>query len=78
MAEQLGRPDSAIGAFRAAQGITGTRPALPFCATPDRLKKGGLGCLSVLARLQVDGAKAFVDSWQDLLGAIDKKASQLG
>jgi transaldolase len=37
----------------------------------------GIDVDALAAQLQVDGAKAFVDSWQDLLGAIDKKGSKL-
>jgi transaldolase len=36
-------------------------------------QRAGVDVGALGAKLQVDGAKAFVDSWQDLLGAIEKK-----
>jgi transaldolase len=39
--------------------------------------RAGIDVDALAAQLQVDGARSFVDSWQDLLGAIDKKSSKL-
>ncbi|HEY6434289.1 MAG TPA: transaldolase [Acetobacteraceae bacterium] len=39
--------------------------------------RAGIDVDALAAQLQVDGAKSFVDSWQDLLGAIEKKSSKL-
>jgi len=39
--------------------------------------RAGIDVDALAAKLQVDGAKAFVDSWQDLLAAIDSKGSKL-
>ncbi len=39
--------------------------------------RAGIDTDALAAKLQMDGAKAFVDSWQDLLGAIDAKGSKL-
>lgn len=39
--------------------------------------RAGIDVDELAAQLQADGAKAFVDSWQDMLGAIDKKSSKL-
>jgi len=39
--------------------------------------RAGIKVDSLAAQLQVDGAKSFVDSWDDLLGAIEKKSSKL-
>jgi transaldolase len=36
-------------------------------------QRNGIDVEALATKLQVDGAKAFVDSWQDLLGAIEKK-----
>ncbi|HSU05679.1 MAG TPA: transaldolase [Acetobacteraceae bacterium] len=40
--------------------------------------RAGIDVDALAAQLQTDGAKSFVDSWQDLLGAIEKKSSKLG
>jgi transaldolase len=39
--------------------------------------RAGVDVDALAAQLQVDGAKSFVDSWEDLLGAIEKKSSKL-
>jgi transaldolase len=39
--------------------------------------RAGIDVDALATQLEVDGAKSFVDSWQDLLGAIDKKSSKL-
>lgn len=39
--------------------------------------RAGIDVDALASQLQVDGAKSFVDSWEDLLGAIDKKSSKL-
>jgi transaldolase len=39
--------------------------------------RAGIDVDALAAKLQVDGAKSFVDSWEDLLGAIEKKSSKL-
>ena len=39
--------------------------------------RAGIDVNALASRLQVDGAKSFVDSWDDLLGAIEKKSSKL-
>ncbi len=39
--------------------------------------RAGIDIDALAAKLQVDGAKAFVDSWHDLIGAIDTKGSKL-
>jgi transaldolase len=39
--------------------------------------RAGIDVDALAAQLQVDGARSFVDSWQELLGAIDKKSSKL-
>jgi transaldolase len=39
--------------------------------------RAGVDVDALGAQLQVDGAKSFVDSWDDLLGAIEKKSSKL-
>jgi transaldolase len=39
--------------------------------------RAGIKVDALAAQLQVDGAKSFVDSWDDLLGAIEKKSSKL-
>ncbi len=39
--------------------------------------RAGIDVDALAAQLQVDGAKSFVASWQDLLGAIEKKSSKL-
>jgi transaldolase len=59
-------------------------------AVPDSLPRGGGGeaslaaharagidLVALAAQLQSDGAKGFVKSWHDLLGAIDAKAKAL-
>jgi len=39
--------------------------------------RAGIDVDALGSQLQVDGAKSFVDSWEDLLGAIEKKSSKL-
>ena len=39
--------------------------------------KAGVDLLALAERLQSDGAKGFVDSWRELLGAIDAKSKAL-
>ena len=39
--------------------------------------RAGIDVDALAVQLQVDGAKSFVESWQDLLGAIGKKSSKL-
>lgn len=39
--------------------------------------KAGIDLVALAARLQSDGAKSFVDSWDDLLGAINAKSKVL-
>jgi transaldolase len=39
--------------------------------------KAGIDLAALAARLQAEGAKGFVDSWHDLLGAIDAKSKVL-
>ncbi len=39
--------------------------------------RAGIDVDALASQLQVDGAKSFVNSWEDLLGAIDKKSSKL-
>jgi transaldolase len=39
--------------------------------------RAGIDVDALASQLQVDGAKSFVDSWNDLLGAIEKKSSKL-
>ncbi len=39
--------------------------------------RAGIDVEALASQLQVDGAKSFVDSWEDLLGAIEKKSSKL-
>ena len=39
--------------------------------------RAGINVDALASQLQVDGAKSFVDSWEDLLGAIEKKSSKL-
>jgi transaldolase len=39
--------------------------------------KAGIKTDALAARLQLEGAKAFVDSWQDLLNAIESKSEAL-
>jgi transaldolase len=39
--------------------------------------KAGIDITALAAQLQSDGAKGFVDSWHELLGAIDAKSKVL-
>jgi transaldolase len=39
--------------------------------------RAGIDVDALASKLQTDGASSFVDSWKDLLGAIDKKTSAL-
>jgi len=39
--------------------------------------KAGIDVTKLAAQLQSDGAKGFVASWRDLLGAIDAKSKVL-
>ena len=43
-----------------------------------RIGNAGVGVDALAAQLQVDGADAFVKSWDDLLGRIRAKADELG
>jgi transaldolase len=45
--------------------------------TIDRHGKSGVDVVALAAKLQEDGAQAFVDSWKDLLRAIDAKSRKL-
>ncbi len=42
-----------------------------------KITKAGINLDAVAAQLQTDGAKGFVSSWHELLGAIEKKSSAL-
>ena len=39
--------------------------------------KAGIDLTALSAQLQSDGAKSFVDSWHELLGAIEAKSKAL-
>ncbi|MBV9116773.1 MAG: hypothetical protein JOY63_05335, partial [Acetobacteraceae bacterium] len=40
-------------------------------------ERNGIGVAALAARLQDEGADAFVKSWNDLLGAVDAKSKVL-
>ncbi len=42
-----------------------------------RFESAGIGVRALAARLQEEGKKAFVDSWTDLLGSIEKEREQV-
>ena len=46
-------------------------------ATLSAHAKAGVDLAALAERLQSDGAKGFVDSWRELLGAIDAKSKTL-
>ena len=37
----------------------------------------GIDVAALAAKLQTDGAKSFVDSWNELMGVIDQKSAAL-
>ncbi len=47
-------------------------------ATLARFEKAGVGVDALAARLQEEGAKSFVGSWNELLGVIASKSAVLG
>ncbi len=47
-------------------------------ATLAEFTEAGVDLDALAAKLQTDGAKAFVDSWNDLLAHIDAQRASLG
>jgi transaldolase len=45
--------------------------------TLGEFEKAGMGMGMLAEKLQVDGAEAFVQSWRDLLQAIESKSAAL-
>ena len=58
-------------------GGTLGRDASDAAGTIDRHVKAGIDVKALATKLQVDGAEAFVESWKDLLKAIDVKSRKL-
>jgi transaldolase len=69
-------PEETLLAFADHGTLTGPLPrdGGDFEATLLAHTKAGIDLAALAAKLQTDGAKGFVDSWHELLGAIDAKS----
>ncbi len=73
-------PEATLKALADHGDIGGTLPADGGdCEeTLARFEKAGVGVDALAARLQEEGAKSFVESWNELLGVIASKSAVLG
>jgi transaldolase len=73
-------PEATLKALAQRNEVGGSMPADGGdCeAVLARFAKAGIDVDALAVQLQDEGAKAFVKSWQELLGMIAKKSSALG
>ncbi len=72
-------PDATLNALSDHGKLEGvlSRDGGPFAETLADFAKAGVDIASLAAQLQTDGAKSFVDSWQELLKTIEAKSRAL-
>ena len=72
-------PDATLRAFGDHGQVAAVLPrdGGPFAATLAGFAKAGIDIAGLAAQLQSDGAKSFVDSWQELLKSIEIKSKAL-
>ncbi|MGE5414083.1 MAG: transaldolase family protein, partial [Syntrophomonadaceae bacterium] len=73
-------PEATLKAMADHGEVGGTLPPDGGDAEPvlQQFEKAGIGVDALAAKLQEDGAKAFVASWNELLGGIASKTAALG
>jgi transaldolase len=74
--ERAGRPNLFIKIPGMVEGLPAIEEAI-FAGVLARFAKAGVDVAALAAKLQSDGAKSFVDSWNELMAVIGAKSESL-